>query len=226
MNSLDSRHLRVGDTFAQRFTTPGTYRYTVGVTGSLTDGGDGSFTIKVGEDAGAAPKTYYVGVLFANGAFGVDKETVEIARNDVVMWSTAAAAAPGFAVCGDSGQARFDSAEIEANAMYSHAFGVSGEIAWTDPNEGKCGGVVTVQDQPCHTHDERAAYLEALRKPTLVMIDSGRARPSKVTVVTGQTVFFAVRSSGGISIVDGRLLGASTGDLNPQPLPPGVTSEE
>jgi len=94
MNSLDSRHLRVGDTFAQRFTTPGTYRYTVGVTGSLTDGGDGSFTIKVGEDAGAAPKTYYVGVLFANGAFGVDKETVEIARNDVVMWSTAAAAAP------------------------------------------------------------------------------------------------------------------------------------
>jgi hypothetical protein len=58
------------------------------------------------------------------------------------------------------------------------------------------------------------------------MIDSGRARPSKVTVVTGQTVFFAVRSSGGISIVDGRLLGASTGDLNPQPLPPGVTSEE
>lgn len=221
MNSLDSRYLRLGDTFAQRFVPPGIYQYTVGVPGNLGDAGnDCPFVIKVTKDTGATSKTHYVTVLFTNGSFGVDRESVEIHMNDVVLWSTTAADAPGFAVCGLSENARFDSAELRENSMYSHAFGLSGEIEWMDAHECQLNGTVIVQDHRCHTNDERGAYLEKLRKPTLVMIDAGCARPSKVEIATGQTVFFAIRAADGISIVDRRLLDAANVDLNPQPLPP------
>jgi plastocyanin len=221
MNSLDSRQLRLGDTFAQRFLTPGIYRYAVGVRGAFDDEQHARFVINVAEEAGVPePKTENVTVLFANSTFGVDREQVQIYRGDVVMWSTTASTAPGFAVFGRSENTRFDSSEIGANAMYSHAFGTIGEIEWVDAHEGELRGTVIIQDHRCHTSDERAAYLETLRKPTLVMIDEGRARPNRVSIVIGQTVFFAVRGGACISIVDRRLLDAASAFLNPQPLPP------
>jgi hypothetical protein len=109
-----------------------------------------------------------------------------------VLCSTAAADAPGFAVCGLSEDARFgfDSAELRENSMYSHAFGLSGEIEWMDAHGCQLNGTVIVQDHRCGTNDERV------------------------------TVFFAVRAAEGISIVDRRLLDAANTFLNPQPLPP------
>ena len=222
MNVLDSRFLRPGDTFAQRFTKPGIYRYAVGVQGSLAQPGhDAPFTVTVGNDAGAAPKTHYVTVTYSDHSFSAAPARLEIHQGDAVLWSTVSADAPGFAVSGQSEGGRFDSAEIHANGMYSHAFGVSGVIEWSDSREPKTHGTITVETHPaCRTHDDRQAYAQKLSKATLVMIEDGRARPSKVKVTVGQTVFFAVKSAGGISIVDKTLLAGSPVFLNPQPLPP------
>jgi hypothetical protein len=55
MNVLDSRFLRAGDTFAQRFTKPGSYHYSVGIQGSLAQPGhDAPYVVIVGKDAGAS----------------------------------------------------------------------------------------------------------------------------------------------------------------------------
>jgi len=161
MNELDSRYLRPGDTFAQRFTKAGTYHYNIGITGSLaTAGHDAPFTLTVTAKAGAAPQTHYVTVDYTNGNFTAAPKQLQINEGDAVLWSSTAAAAPGFSVYGQSKDERFDSAEI-------------------------------------HGHVRR--------------------RNSKITV--GQTVFFAVKSAAGISIVDKNLV-ASASALNPQPLPP------
>jgi plastocyanin len=222
MNVLDSRFLRPGDTFAQRFTEPGIYRYNVGIQGSLAQPGhDAPFAVTVGDDAGDAPKTHYVTVNYTDNIFSATPARLQIKTGDAVLWSTVSANVPGFAVCGQSEAGRFDSAEIHANGMYSHAFGVSGVIEWSDAHEPKTHGTIVVGTHPaCRTHEDRQAYAQKLSKATLVMIEDGHARPSKVKVTVGQTVFFAVKSAGGISIVDKTLLRRSPAFLNPQPLPP------
>jgi hypothetical protein len=222
MNILDSRYLGPGDTFAQRFTTPGDYQYAVGIQGSLAvPGHDSPFTIAVSDTAGAAPQTHYVAVAYANKVFGATPERLEIKKNDAVLWSGTTPNAPGFAVSGLSERTRFDSAEIYSNGMYSHAFGVSGTIEWGDARESKLHGTVIVDGhQACRTHEDRQVYVKRLSKATLVMIEGGRAHPSKVNIIVGQTVFFAVKSADGIAIVDKTLLTGLSRSLNPQPLPP------
>jgi plastocyanin len=221
MNELDSRYLRPGDTFAQRFIKAGTYHYTVGIAGSLaTAGHDAPFTLTVTAKAGAAPQTHYVTVDYASGSFTATPAQLQINEGDAVLWSSTAAAAPGFSVCGQSNDERFDSAEIHANGMYSHAFGMTGEFEWCDPRERKLHGTIAVEAHPvCRTHEDRQAYTHKLSQATLIMIDHGHVRPRNVKITVGQTVFFAVKSAAGISIVDKNLVASASG-LNPQPLPP------
>jgi plastocyanin len=222
MNSLDSRYLRLGDTFAHRFVHPGSYRYTVGTPGGLAPPDHHpTFEIVVAAESGGASQTHYVTVSHADDMFAVDPAGLHINSNDVVLWSAASAATPGFSVRGMSEKAHFDSAELPANSMYSHAFGVTGEFEWRDALNPKIGGLITVTAPPaCHTHEHRAAYLKTLSEATLVMIDAPKAHPKRIKVVLGQTVFFAVRSGHGVSIVDRTLLAGATHFLNPQPLPP------
>ena len=221
MNSLDSRHLRLGDTFAYRFTSSGTYRYAVGVRGcAVVSEHELKFEIVVADEAGSAQKMEYVKIAF-DGAFGVDRPSVSIHRGDVVLWSTSSSTAPGFAVFGSAGDVGFDSSELHDNSVYSHAFGAPGEIEWADPREPNLHGVIIVLDQRCRSHEERAAYMARLREPALITLEDREAQPSRVQISVGQTVFFAVRSGDGLAIVDRQLLAA----LNPQPLPPGPPPE-
>lgn len=219
MNSLDSRYLRLGDTFAHRFTHSGRYVYAVGAPGGIAPPGHhAGFEIVVEAEKGASSQTHYVTVAWVNGVFSVEPANLHIKNNDVVLWSTASAATPGFAVRGGSGHAHFDSAEMPANSMYSHAFGVTGEIAWSDAADPKIGGFITVTAPPeIRTDEHRTDYMKRLSEASIVMIDAPKAHPKRLKVALGQTVFFAVRSGRGISIVDKALLAA----LNPQPLPPG-----
>ena len=220
MNILDSRFLSPGDTYAQRFTHSGTYHYTVGIQGSLAQPGhDAPFAILVGAAEGDPQETHYVAVTYANSSFSASPDRLEIRKGDVVLWSAATAGAPGFAVSGQGEQGRFDSAAIHANGMYSHAFGVTGVIEWSDPHQSGVQGTIVVEAHPrCRTPDDRQAYAQMLGKGTVVTIEDGRAYPDRVKVTVGQTVFFAVKSGRDISIVEKTLLGAF---LNPQPLPPG-----
>lgn len=222
MNVLDSRFLRPGDTYAQCFTNSGTYNYSVGVQGGLTQTGhDAPFVVIVGKDAGTQQKTHYVTVTYVNNSFGASPERLEINKGDVVLWFTTTSGAPGFAVIGESQHGRFGSAGIDSNGLYSHAFGLTGVIEWSDAHEPKLHGTIIVEAHPvCRTHEDRQAYLQLLSNATVVTIEDGEARPNKVKVTLGQRVFFAVKSSRGISIVDKALLGSSPLALNPQPLPP------
>jgi plastocyanin len=223
MNSLDSRYLRLGDTFAHRFVHPGTYRYTVGTPGGLAPPDHHpAFEVVVAAEKGDASQTHYVTVCYSMGVFGVDPTSLQIKNNDVILWSTPSATTPSFSVQGASKTAHFDSAELPANSMYSHAFGVTGEFEWRDAQDPKIGGFITVTAPPaCHTQAHRTAYLRTLSEATLVMIDAPKAHPKRVKVLLGQTVFFAVRTGHGISIVDKTLLTSASKFLNPQPLPPG-----
>jgi len=222
MNSLDSRYLRLGDTFAHRFVTHGTYRYTVGIPGGIAPPDHhGAFEILVAAGAGTASTTHYATVSFADGVFSVEPKALHIRHNDVVLWSTASATTPGFAVQCTNKTAQFGSAELPANSMYSHAFGSPGEFAWSSVRDPRLNGTVSVTAHPpCLTEEHRVAYLEKLSKASLVMIDGTKAHPRKIAVTVGQTVFFAVRSGEGVAIVDRTLLAATAGMINPQPLPP------
>jgi len=51
-------------------------------------------------------------------------------------------------------------------------------------------------------------WMEALARGTLVVIEGDRADPSEVSVLAGQTVFFAVSAADGITITDARLIEA------------------
>lgn len=222
MNSLDSRYLRLGDSFAHRFVAAGTYRYMLGSMGSIAASNHhhahhAGLEINVAPESGSKSTTHYVNVSYANGTFSADPRTLSIKSNDVVLWSTAVAATPGFAVQCDQGPAKFNSADLPANSMYSHAFGVAGVVEWSCARDPKLCGTVTVGPPPiCKSKEDRDAYVSTLGAATLVMIDGVKAHPKKVAVTVGQTVFFAIRSGERVSIVDRALLSA----LNPQPLPP------
>ncbi len=65
MNSLDSRYLRLGDTFAHRFTHSGRYVYAVGAPGGIAPPGHHTgFEIVVEAEKGAASQTHYVTVAW------------------------------------------------------------------------------------------------------------------------------------------------------------------
>lgn len=221
MNSLDSRYLRLGDTFAHRFVVAETYHYMVEIPGGLAlPGHHRGFEIVVAAEPGPASKTHYVTVSYDDNGFSVEPERLEIKHNDVILWSTNSAAAPGFAVRGESKSARFDSAEMPANSMYSHAFGSVGTFEWSSVHDAKLSGAIDVAAHPlCHTEDDRRSYMRKLAEAVVVMIDGSKAHPKKVSITLGQTVFFAVRSGSGVAVVDRTLLAAAR-FLNPQPLPP------
>ena len=221
MNSLDSRYLRLGDTFAHRFVKAGTYHYAVTIHGGIElPSHHPRFEITVAKKPGSASKTHYVTVSYANGVFSVEPKTLRIKHNDVILWTTASAATPGFAVNGESKAARFDSANLPANSMYSHAFGTSGVFEWSSARDPKLNGTVTVAAHPpCHTEEDRSAYLKKLSQAVVVMIDAPKAHPKKISITVGQTVFFAVRSGEDVAIVDRTLLAAAQCMINPQPLP-------
>ena len=86
MNSLDSRYLRLGDTFAHRFTHSGRYVYAVGAPGGIAPPGHHTgFEIVVEAEKGAASQTHYVTVAWANGAFSVEPANLHIKNNDVIL---------------------------------------------------------------------------------------------------------------------------------------------
>ena len=49
-------------------------------------------------------------------------------------------------------------------------------------------------------------WVEGLSRGTLIQVVGEKAEPSKVKIVAGQTVFWAVEKAAGISITDSRLV--------------------
>jgi plastocyanin len=207
---LDSRALRRPDCYAQRFMKAGTYPYNVLPAFGDCIQRDRPFAIKVTETKGKKAMTQHnVTVHFQKGRFTPDRAETTIETGDLVLWNCPDTGATPYCIVGE--KEFFASNRMINECGYSHAFGMAGEYQWRDANGSNVHGVVRVSDWKCENHSEFAHWHEnTLKKGTLVMIENGKAEPSSVEIVTGQTVFFAIVKAPGISITDERILSKHT----------------
>jgi hypothetical protein len=168
------------------------------------------FTINVVEQKGKAAMTQHNLVVHsAREGFTVDQNEIVIEAGDLVLWNCPDAGAAPYCVAGE--KVFFASNRMVYECGYSHAFGAAGEYRWHDANGSDARGIVRVRDPQCKDPSQFGHWHEkTLKKGTLVMIEGGKAKPSAVEIVTGQTVFFAVVKAPGISITDERILPAQT----------------
>lgn len=203
-DSFDSRALRYTDAYGQRFMREGTYRYHLGKAGSGRLGEHATYTIRVeGGEKNHKMRQHTILVLHKDGGFEPDDPEIAIQAGDLVMWACRQAAAPAFEVVGSKDF--FGSASLVNECGYAHAFSAPGDYEWTDANGGKAHGVVHVRDPKCRNQKEIDKWQKKLGKGALVMITDEKVEPGELEIVTGQTVYFAVVKSGGISITDRRV---------------------
>lgn len=208
MNSLDSRFCRVGDTFAQKFSQAGRYVYDFNLPGlNQLDKEKGRFIIDVkkANDDKKEGEQHFVVVRVDDKKLIADPPRLEIAAGDVVLWSTNDQTTPGFSVSGHSDKDSFNSAALVREALYSHAFGSPDEIEWGDMNGHGVNGKISVKVPATKSQKEMDSFKELLTRGSVVTIREGKADPAHVTVLVGQTVFFAVEKAEGITITDRRL---------------------
>jgi len=208
---LDSRILRFSDCYGQRFMKPGTYCYhALPATGYAVDI-KRPFVINVGERKSTNVMNQHTVILrFDKQSFQPDKTELTIESGDLVIWNCPDRNAPGYIVQGD--KEFFASVRLWNECGFSHAFGMPGVYEWKDAYGSGICGVINVADPPRDSKNcvDLAAWRESLSKAVLVTIDKNEAQPEKVEIVTGQTVYFAITVSKGISITDRRAFYAQT----------------
>jgi plastocyanin len=208
MNSLDSRYLKHGDTFAQKFSQPGRYSYSFNLAGLYPlDDADGRFIINVKDSNKQGRKQHNVVVRqHDNKQLVAEPAELNIEAGDMVMWSTFDSATPAFSVSGNSEKHFFDSGALTQEALYTHAFGTEGEIHWGDANGQELAGKIVVKMPRTESARDMKEYRGTLSKGTLVVINGAKAEPAVVEISVGQTVFFAVEKADGVTITDRRLM--------------------
>lgn len=218
MNSLDSRFLRPGNTFAQSFTQPGLYTYDFGLPIPNRRGeAGGPFTIRVKEDGDRRSDgaQHNVRVKRECGRLKADPEELEIEAGDVVLWYSLDPSMPGFTVGGHSETDFFSSAALTREALYTHAFGTAGDFQWKDANGSRVSGKVLVTMPQTRTARDMESYKERLAEGAMVVISGERAEPAQVEIVVGQTVCFVVEQADGITITDTKLLTEAASPQHP-----------
>jgi len=209
LDTLDSRTLGRTDCYGQRFMRPGTYAYNILTAGGHHVTDERPFTIEVQErDGEARMEQHTVAARYTDGRFIPERPEISIQEGDLVLWNCPDSALP-YVVAGD--REFFASDRLSNECGYSHAFGSVGEYRWTDAYGSGLGGLVRVQDPHIEEHGALQRWHELVKKGTVVMIEGKRAEPREVEIVIGQTVFFAVTKTSGISITDERLLGQTIG---------------
>jgi len=210
MHTLDSRSLRLGDCFGQKFPIAGQFRYFVGPAGLVPSAGnrtEGGFLIDVLPAVkGTNPQQYNVAVTLTNGALTVSPEKLEIHVGEGVLWHTTDPAVAGFQVAGAGPDFRFSSASIQNDSVFTHVFGVPGCYEWMDPNGSGIGGKIEVESLAAKSSDDRDRWFETLKKPGAIKIKGKSSSPASVKIVVGQTVFWSITDSPGVAITDKRLV--------------------
>ena len=209
MHTLDSRSLRVGNCFGQKFPVAGTVRYFISAGAMIPSAAtrtEGGYLIEVMPAGSGQPKQYNVAVTMKDGALTVSPEKLQIYAGEGVLWHTTDPAVAGFQVAGVGKGLHFDSASIQNDAVFTHAFGVPGKYEWTDPNGSGVGGTIDVEAPEMKTPDDRDAWFETLKKPGAIKIKGKSSSPANVKITVGQTVFWSVTESSGVAITDRRLV--------------------
>ncbi len=202
-DNFDSRALRYTDAYGQRFMREGTFRYNLVTAGTGRMGEHPVYTIHVEAcEKGHKMKQHSVLVLYKEGELQPDDAEITIKVGDLVMWACRQPTAPPFEVVGC--KEFFGSANLVNECGYAHAFGAPGDYEWVDGNGSDVAGVVRVVDPKCQTQKEIAKWQKKLSKGALVMISDTKVEPREIEILTGQTVYFAVVKSEGISITERR----------------------
>lgn len=214
MNDLDSRSLQYVDCYAQRFAEPGTVEYELTtLAGTCLPLGSETFTIDVAEAPKRKGVQHSVVVRRVEGALRAEPARLQIEAGDMVLWNTQDASVAGYVVRGEGAGGGFDSSAIRHEAVYTHAFGLPGTYEWRDAHGSGLAGEIVVELLDCRDAKVAARWHQALKSGSLVTIRGKTARPRKVEILAGQTVFWSVENTEGISITDARLL------PHPQPAP-------
>lgn len=210
MHTLDSRSLGVGNCFGQKFPVAGKVRYFVSA-GALFPSAEkqteGGYVIEVlPPGKGAQAQQYNVSVSLKDGALTVSPDKLQIHAGEGVLWHTTDPAVAGFQVSGAGKGFRFDSASIQDDAVFTHAFGVPGKYEWTDPHGSGVGGTIEVEPVDLKRPKDRDQWFETLQKAGAIKIKGKSSSPANVKIVVGQTVFWSVTASPGVAITDRRLV--------------------
>jgi len=208
INSLDSRTIKLGDTFAQQFPKEGAATYHLAPLSGWPEGGGYPIKVSTAKTGKDEPATHHVKVCLKDRHLTAEPATLEIAAGDVVMWCPADGSTPGFQVSGTAPHGDFNSAAMNGPCLYTHAFGQEGTIVWCDPGGKLCGEVV-VRNPTLEGDRGQAEFRRALAQGKVVVIKGDRAEPARLEVTTGQTVFFAVEKASGVAIADKRLCDAA-----------------
>ena len=207
MNSLDSRFLRYGDTFGQKFSQPGRYSYRFGLSafGQLAVAGR-DFIINVepikDNPNNRKARQHDVVVRREDKQLKADPPELTIGVGDVVLWGASDSTIPGFSIGGYSKNDSFHSAALARGAVYTHIFGSPGEFNWEDANGHHVSGTVTVTMPETGSQEELEYYRKRLSEGVLVLIRGQEVEPKRVEISVGQTVFFAVEKADGVTITD------------------------
>ncbi len=206
MNDLDSRFLRLGDCFAQRFSKAGAFKYILTQTGGdyAALGGD-TYSISVEPDKGSGTQ-HNVVVRQRGKTLVAEPADLVIHSGDTVLWHTMEAATPGFAVVGQGALGNLNSAALTAEALFSHAFGIPGRYEWTDANGGGARGEIEVRGFEMRQQKDQKKWLAALAKGTVIKVTGDKAAPARVEIMVGQTVLWLVDKAPGITVTDSRLV--------------------
>jgi plastocyanin len=205
VSSLDSRSLTYLNCFGRRFGEPGEVRYRLvsAAVGCQPAEGDLPFVIGVADGKGG--EQHDVTVRLDDNRLTADPPELRIAAGDLVLWHSDAST-PGYAVQGEGKAGAFDSASLDSETLFTHAFGSPGDYEWRDAHDGSVGGVVRVGSLDSRDPKQCREWMQALGEGTVVVIEGDRPDPAEVSILAGQTVFFAVAAAKGITITDASLL--------------------
>lgn len=215
MSMLDSRSLTYVNTFARRFGGKGTTRcYTryrlvsAGLVCQPPVKEDLPFTIEVADGRGG--EQHDVIVSLRDNRLVADPPQLSIGAGDLVLWHSVAST-PAYAVQGEDEAAWFDSSSLTSETLYTHAFGVPGDYEWIDANHRSVSGLVRVTSLESGDRKQCREWMKALAQGTVVTIKGDCADPPEVSILAGQTVFFAVAAADGITITDSSLVPGASG---------------
>jgi plastocyanin len=211
MNSLDSRSLRTGNCFGQKFSVAGEVRYFLSAGGELVPMADqrseGGFVIDVKPAvAGAKSQQHNVHVTRKGNTLEPSPAKLEIHAGEGVLWYTTDPAISGFHVAGAGKDFHFSSACMEKDAVFTHVFGVPGKYEWRDAHGSGVHGRVEVENATPVSCEERKQWYEQLKKPATFEVKGGKSSPESVKIVVGQTVFWSINECKGMAITDSRLV--------------------
>ena len=214
MNTLDSRVLGPLNCFVQKITQSGELKFEVRQSSAgflpINEGLAGLIKVKPKKVSAAQMRTsgkqHYVPVAFSEGRLFAKSAPEEIEQCDAILFHQTDRKAPAFSVAGQIGETIFSSTELRDQAVFTHAFGLPGCYEWADANGSGLGGIIIVENDPATGKNAAKRATMRMSEGVLVHIVGDKVKPKELRISTGQTIFFAVEETKGITITDINLL--------------------